>query len=368
VGLFCCVAHKLSMGRSVKKVRQLLWRISAWTFVAILFLAANAHGQVPPSAAAASPVYREVIDEMGRTVRVPQQVKRIVSLAPSVTETIYELGLQDLLVGDTDYCDYPPDAQKKPKVGGAINPSIEHIVALKPDLVLVAKSSNRLETVAALERLGIPSFATDAKNVADVISSTEKLSSLLGAADAGAALARDLEKRLKDLQERLSKLPQRRVLFVVWPEPLISIGKHTFVADALKLAGATSIIDTESDWPQISLEEVVHSQPEFLVFAPSHSDPVANPAEALSARPGWQDVEAIKNHRVVLVSDAVIRPAPRIVSAIEEMAHQFHPEAFLEKQDSDKDKMDKTSPHPSTVGFLADPIFAERASSGDLNR
>jgi iron complex transport system substrate-binding protein len=278
---------------------------------------------------------------------VPVTVRRIVSLAPSVTETIYALGLQERLVGDTDYCDYPPEAQKKPKVGGTLNPSIEHIVALKPDLVLVAKSSNRLETVVALEKLGIPSYATDPKNVAEVISSTEKLSDLLGVSEAGATLAADLEKRLSDLQQKLSKFSPRRVLFVVWPEPLITIGKNTFVADALRRAGAVSIVETEQDWPKISLEEVVHLQPEFLVFAPSHSEQTMDEGEVLATKPGWQGVEAVKNHRIVLVSDAVIRPAPRIVSAIEDMARQFHPEAFSEKPENEKEKMERPSTPPA---------------------
>src|SRR5712671_4987093 len=99
------------------------------------------------------PAYRQVTDEIGRTIRVPQSIHRIVSLAPNLTETIYALGLQDRLVGDTDYCDFPPEAQQKPKVGGAINPSLETIASLHPDLVLVTKNLNRLETVNARNSL-----------------------------------------------------------------------------------------------------------------------------------------------------------------------------------------------------------------------
>src|ERR1041385_3974760 len=107
-------------------------------------LQAAAQNGVPPTN------YRQVTDEIGRTIRIPQSIHRIVSLAPNLTETIYALGLQDLLVGDTDFCDFPPDAQHKPKVGGATNPSLEVIAALHPDLVLVPQSLNRLETVEAL--------------------------------------------------------------------------------------------------------------------------------------------------------------------------------------------------------------------------
>jgi iron complex transport system substrate-binding protein len=281
--------------------------------------------------AAQSPLsYRDVTDEMGRLVRVPQPVERIVSLAPSLTETVYALGLQDRLVGDTDYCDYPPAAQKKQKVGGAVNPSIEEVAALHPDLVLVTKALNRPETVRALDDLKIASYATDPHTVQEIISSTTKLADVLGAAAAGASLAEDLQQRLADLKRRIGELPPRRVLFIVWTEPLITVGKGTFIADAMRKAGGISIVDVTQDWPQLSLEEVVRLQPEFLVIAAQHEENTPSDLEALAVRPGWRSLEAVKNRRFAVISDAVNRPAPRIVSAIEDLARQLHPEAFQE--------------------------------------
>lgn len=274
------------------------------------------------------PIYKEVVDELGRSIRIPQRVQRIVSLAPSLTETVYALGFQDRLVGDTDYCDYPPDAQKKAKVGGAINPSIEQIVSLRPDLVLVTKSLNRLETVRALGDLGIPSYATDPHTVAQIITSTERLAEVLGAPDAGATLGADLDRRLAELRDRLNGLAPKRVLFVVWTEPLISVGQNTFIADALRRAGATSVVESSQDWPQMSLEEVVRLQPDFLVFAASHSETPQNDFSFLADRPAWHSLDVVRNRRFVVVSDAVNHPSPRIVSAIEELAHRLHPEAF----------------------------------------
>ncbi len=139
---------------------------------------AQTYSPAPTSAAQnGSPAqsFREVVDETGRTVRIPQPVMRIVSLAPSLTETVYALGLQDRLVGDTDYCDYPPEAQKKQKVGGAINPSLEEIAHLRPDVVLVTKHLNTLDTVHSLDALGIPSYATDPRNVDEIVASTKRL-------------------------------------------------------------------------------------------------------------------------------------------------------------------------------------------------
>jgi len=131
-----------------------------------------------------------------------------------------------------------------------------------------------------------------------------------------------------DLRRRVAGLAPTRVLFVVWTDPLISVGKRTFLADALLHAGALSVVDAAQDWPQVSMEEMVRLQPEVLVFATSHADSVAHDVEALALRPGWSSLEAIKNRRFAVVSDAVNRPAPRLLSAVADLARQLHPQAF----------------------------------------
>jgi iron complex transport system substrate-binding protein len=315
--------------------------------VAFFCVAAVSRAQTPPVTPAPTPVYREVTDEAGRTVRIPQPVRRIVSLAPSLTETVYGLGLQDILVGDTDYCDYPPEAQKKTKVGGAINPSLEEIATLHPDLVLVTKGFNRLETVNALDGLGISSYATDPHTVDEIMTSTKKLAAILGAPEAGISVAGDMQRQLATLHQKIGALPAKHVLFVVWTQPLISVGKNTFIADAMRRAGAVSIVDSEQDWPQISLEEIARLQPEFLVFASSHSESAPREIDVLATLPGWSIVDAVSNRRYAVISDAVNRPAPRIVSAIEDLARQLHPDAFIEKPENGKEKIEKEIPLPN---------------------
>ena len=312
------------------RVNSILMPRPAVLLPAFLLLATlDVSAQATSPGATSQPPTREVVDEMGRTVRIPLSPSRIVSLAPSLTETIYALGLQDRLVGDTDFCDYPVEAQKKPKVGGIINPNLEEIASLHPDLVLVTKSINRLDTVRALDTLGIPSYATtDPHSVAEIISSTQKLADVLGASEAGKLLTEELQSRLVTLQMKLAAVPPRHVLFIVWTEPLISTGQPTFIADVLRKAGAASIVESSQDWPQMNLEEVVRLQPDYLVFASSHSESAARDFDALAARPGWRILDAVRNRRYAVISDAVNRPAPRIVSAIEELARQLHPEAF----------------------------------------
>jgi iron complex transport system substrate-binding protein len=351
----------------VKEFARSRVRSAAFAVVAgLVFCAATARAQSASPIFSSSPAFREVTDETGRTVRVPQPVQRIVSLAPSLTETVYALGFQDHLVGDTDYCDYPPDAQKKTKVGGGINPSLEVIAALHPDLVLVTKSFNRLETVHALDGLGISSYATDPHTLEEIIASSKRLSDVLGVPEAGASVAADMQRHLVDLQKRLGALPPKRVLFVVWTQPLISVGKDTFIADALRHAGAVSIVDAEQAWPQVSLEEVARLQPDFLVFSASHSDSVSPAVEALAALPGWSIVDAVSNRRIAVISEAVNRPAPRIVSAIEDLARQLHPDAFVEKPESGKEKLQKENPPPN-LPPSAHSSFSPDASQAQIN-
>jgi iron complex transport system substrate-binding protein len=272
-----------------------------------------------------------VKDDMERSVAVPQPVKRIISLAPSVTETIYALGAQDRLVADTDACNYPPAAQKLPKVGGPFTPNLEVIVSLKPDLVVVAANSgNRKETAEALDLLHVPTYATNAKTVDDVLNSIVKLGDVLGVGEQGRALSDSLRARLQELHRRLENIAPTRVLFVVWQEPLISIGQETYIADALRHAGAESVISTKQDWPKVGWEEVVRSQPAYLVFASAHPEEITAMLAGVRNLPGWRDLKAVEENKIVIVSDAINLPAPRLVDAIEELARHLHPEAFAD--------------------------------------
>ena len=326
------------------KLSTLIWRITPSAFL-FFFLQVSLRAQtaVPPSAPS-QPVTREVTDDMGRTIRIPVTPMRIVSLAPSSTETLYALNLQERLVGDTDFCDYPAAAKEKAKVGGPINPSLEQIAALHPDLVLVTKSVNRLETVNALQTLGIPSYAQNARTMEEIIASTQKLAELLGAGESGRVLGDNLRARLDVLRAKMVGVAPTRVLFVVWTEPLMSIGQQTFIADVLRKAGAISIVDSQQDWPRVSLEEVARLQPEYLVTTETpHTGSGSHGLEDLVELPGWRLLQAVQNRRFAVVNDVVTRPSPRIIVAAEELAHRLHPEAFQEKIDPRKDTLQKSS-------------------------
>jgi len=214
-------------------------------------------------------------------------------------------------------------------VGGPFTPNLEQIVALKPDLVLIAANSgNRRETADALDLLHIPTYSTNAFTIEDILKSIVDLGDVIGAAEQARTVADSMRAKMNQLHTRLADTKPTHVLFVIWQEPLISIGRNTFLAYALRLAGAESIIDTRQDWPHVNMEEVVHLQPEYLVFAPENSSEMATHLAALRNAPGWRDLKAVQENRVAVVSDAINRPAPRLIDAVVELARQLHPEAF----------------------------------------
>jgi len=287
----------------------------------------RANAAIAHQAADAASDSRIVVDETGRYVTVPADVRRIVSLAPNLTETIYALGAESRLAGDTDYCDVPPDARTKPHIGSILSPSLEAIVGLKPDLVLASTTINRRETVDALEQLGVAVYSTDPHTIDGLLAGIEHLAGILGIAPQGHKLVARLQARLAAVQTALAGQPRSRVLFVVWDDPLISIGPHTFIADALQRAGAESVVETAQNWPHVNLESIVHSQPEYLIFVGDHGDEIPTLAD-LRARPVWRDLNAVKQGKIAVVSGEVDRPSPGLIDAIENLAKQLHPSAF----------------------------------------
>lgn len=326
---------KSSNVAAATRIKRARGRAPAWIAIsALCALAAPARAAVQ---AAGSPAQAaradrsasiEVTDELGRTIEVPQPVRRIVSLAPNLTETVYALDAGDRMVGDTNVDDFPAAAKALPHVGAVLAPSLEQIVALRPDLVLATNDLNRRVTVEALARMGLAVYVTDPLSIEDVLNSTARIARLIGAGERGDSAVAEMRARLDALAQRLANVPPRRVLFVVWTAPLISVGKHTFLNDELVRAGARSVVEIADSWPQISFEYVLKLQPEYLVFAGSLSEAGAPPVEELAKLPGWRDLDAVRSGKIVVVSEAIDRPGPRMVDAIEQLARLLHPEIF----------------------------------------
>src|SRR5207245_1510537 len=163
-------------------------------------------------------------DMLGREVTLAAPPARIVSLVPSVTEVLFALGAEARLVGVTDFCDYPPAARAKPSVGGMVNPNLEVIVSLRPDVVIATTEGNREETFAQLKGLGIPTYLVAAHHVRDVTDLIARLGALTGREQAAGPLLARLERRVAAVTDAVARRPRPRVLYVLWPEPSSSRG------------------------------------------------------------------------------------------------------------------------------------------------
>jgi iron complex transport system substrate-binding protein len=228
------------------------------------------------------------------------------------------------LVGDTDYCDYPPEAKKKPHIGTMVNPSLERIVALKPDLALGTPEANRRETADQLERLGIPLYGVTASTLAGTLASIEDLGQMLGHADEARSLVAKLQVRIDRVEKRIAGQPKPKALFVVWYHPLITVGPNTFIADVIRAAGGIPVGEgLKGEWPRLSLEELVPQNPDVILFPKAESfSPTLDEFQSL---PGWKNLRAVKEGRMYFVSETIMRPSPRLVDALEELASVLHP-------------------------------------------
>jgi len=267
------------------------------------------------------------VDMLGREVVLAAPPARIISLVPSVTELVFALGAEDRLVGITDYCDFPPEARRKPSVGGMVAPSLETIVALRPDVVVATDSGNRQETVGQLRRLGIPVYLVRANRFGEVVEVASRIGQLTGRERAVTALTARLRARVDAVARAVSRRPRPRVLYVLWPEPLIVPGRDAIVTELIQLAGGESITGGEpSDYPRFSIEAAVVRAPEVIVLA-RHGT-----GSAPLARDKWDaltELPAVKAGRVYAVDGNLLhRYGPRVVDGLEHLARLLHPEAF----------------------------------------
>jgi len=266
-------------------------------------------------------------DMQGREVPLAAPPQRIVSLVPSVTELIYALGGEERLVGRTDFCDYPPAARAKQSVGGMINPSLETIVALRPDLVIVTSSGNREETARQLLRVGIPVYQVGADRVAEVKDVARRVGVLTGREAAVGPLLDRIDQRIAAVREAVRPYRRPRVLYVLWPEPLIVPGRTSLVTELIDVAGGDSITASDSEaYPRYSLEAAVAKSPEVIVLANhgSKGGPIALDR--------WQrltSLPAIRTGRVHSVEGNLMhRYGPRMLDGLDQLARAIHPEAF----------------------------------------
>jgi iron complex transport system substrate-binding protein len=270
---------------------------------------------------------RTFVDDLSRKVYLAKAPARVLSLAPSITEILFAIGLADRIVGVTEFCDYPPEARAKPKVGYA-QPNLESLVAFQPDLVLSPRDFMRADLISKLEQLKIPVFILEAKTIEDIASHIQLLGRMLGASDAADQVAMDLRRRLAALKARTEPLRKPRVLYVLNSQPLITVGPGSFVHHVIVSAGGTNVAEhAASDYPRLSMEEVIKQDPEVILFPVGSLEGISTSEQQTWRR--WSTLSAVKREQFHQIpSDLLNRPGPRIVEGMEKLARILHPDAF----------------------------------------
>ncbi|GIW39475.1 MAG: hypothetical protein KatS3mg076_0052 [Candidatus Binatia bacterium] len=253
---------------------------------------------------------------------------RLVSLAPSVTETLFALGAGGELVGVSTYCDYPPEAKRIDRVGTFVQPSFELILGKKPDLVLAVPSPGNRATVRKLEELGLRVVVVDPHSVEGVLESILHIGRAVGRTTEAEGLVAQLRRRIDSVERRLRGVRPRKVLVVVGRSPLVAVGGGVVQDELLRRAGGINLgAKAGEGWPRLSLEWVLAEGPEVILDASmgSESGALGNPW----AR--FRELPAVREGRVHRYrDDAFLRPGPRIAEALERLAALLHPERMGE--------------------------------------
>jgi ABC-type Fe3+-hydroxamate transport system substrate-binding protein len=265
---------------------------------------------------------RTLMDETGRTVTLPNHPHRIICLVPSITDDVFSLGAGDEVVAISDYVQFPAEARSKPSVGSISNPSLEAILALRPDLVLGMPHLNDQAVLEQLRHLNIPIYLVDPHGVAGILHSITSLGQATDReAQASAVLAR-LTQRIDAVRASVKNKPVIEVFMPVSYDPVITIGQGAFITEIIALAGGRSITDDlRQEWPNISMESVVARAPHALLMLRGGQTTL----ESLKNRPGWDVLPAVRAGRVYYVDKRVDFPSPVAIDALEDLVRQFHP-------------------------------------------
>ncbi len=314
-------------------------KFAAYIAVGICLIACQRQAEIgsentPPEASKPIPM-QIVTDDLERQISVPVKVTRVVSTAPSVTEMIFAVGAGDRLVGVTTFCDHPEQVKAIPKIGDTMNPNIETIIALKPDIVFVSTASQIEAFMKVLDQNGIAVYVMNAESLFDVSEDLRKLGALLQTASQAEQAATTLDNRRHAIHNELGTCPPDEecdhpekpplpVFVQISKEPLFTIGREAFLNDIVNAAGGRSVTsDVNTAFPKLSKETASALNPEVIILSDSPDNQEPNDA--------FRNSPAVKNGRVYKINaDIISRPGPRLVDALEQIAKLLHPESFPE--------------------------------------
>jgi len=265
-------------------------------------------------------------DSMGRKVVLSAAPEKIVSLAPSITEIIYFLGLGDTLVGVTRFSYFPEQAREKPNIGAYTDINLEKVVTLDPDLVIATADGNKRADIGMLNEAGIPVYVVNPRRVHQILEAVERIGVICGIPHRAKVRVGSLRKRVARVKEAVNEAERPLVLLVINAKPLMSVNRSTTHHDIIQLAGGRNLAaDQPITYPRLNLEEVIRRRPEVIIVSSMERSGEHEKIRREWFR--WTSIPAIQNRRVhVINSDLIDRAAPRIVKGLEEMAKLIHPE------------------------------------------
>jgi iron complex transport system substrate-binding protein len=310
------------MTRVKRFCKQILARGTNWSLalltIALVLTVCGCDEQTPT---------QYVFDDLGRLVAINGTPQRIISLAPSNTEILFALGLGEKVVGVTDWCDYPPEAQQKEKVGSYDTPDIEKIVALNPDLILVAYGTT-MDVINSLIELGLTVFGIKTTDLDDLLNDIRTIGEITDKEVEALAITSEMAVGIHAVTDQTEELEQRpKVFYITWHDPLWTVGAGTFIHELIEKGGGVNICGNLTGDMTISIEEVIARNPEVIITSswPGVYEWAMNET-ALNV------TDARQNDRVYTCDDNLVqRPGPRLVKGLEWFAHFIHPDIFPEE-------------------------------------
>ena len=267
-------------------------------------------------------------DEVGKEAFFPFPPKRIVSLAPNITEILFSLGLDEEIVGVSIHCNFPEKAKSKVRVGTYIRLDFEKITSLTPDLIIATAAGNTRDMVDRLGKLGFPTYVIYPKNFNDILKNIAHIGQVVNREEKARVVIEGMRKRSQRIVELTNGLPRPKVFVQIGDAPIVTVGEGSFADDLIRLAGGENIAGKEKEvYPRFGMEEILKRSPEVIVI--SSMNPRGDYQKILQEWNRWKTVPAVKDGRIHLVdSDLLDRPSPRIIDGLEELARIFHPEKF----------------------------------------
>lgn len=257
---------------------------------------------------------------------VSTAAERVISLIPSVTETIVALGAGDRLVARSEY-DRDPSLNHLPSIGHGLTPSLERLTMLRPDLVIAWPDSPNRSVIGRLAELGVTIYSPEIQTLEDIRRTTNELGVILDRETSADSLLRAIDEGLSEVRRAVAGRSTPSVLYVVWHEPITTAGAGTYIDELIEIAGGANLFrDAPGLWPQLSLEEIVRRQPDHVILAQTEDNPIE--PTALGEQVGWRELKAVQEGRFVAVdADLYNRPGPRVVLAVRQLAHLLQPAA-----------------------------------------